>query len=341
MTKFFWPILAAALFAAGCSKGDTGGTDAAAVGNPGAKPKAIKITMVAKSSTNPFFLSCRTGADEAAKELSDKFGLPITVDWRTPPKEDGQVQAQEIAKGVNEGAQGVLVAVSDAAKVKGAIDEAVSRGVPVVTFDSDVPESKRMAFIGCDNTEMGRRVMEELATLTNGKANVAVLAGNQNAPNLAFRVQGVREVAAKHPGIKIVGVFYNEETPQGGTAEVLRVMNAYPEVDAWAMVGGWPLFAPALLDTLDPAKVRLISADALPEQLAYVERGLAPVLIAQRSYDYGYRGVEVLVEKILNGVDPEPIINPELTKVTKANLSEWAKQLKDWGFTNVPDRYMK
>ncbi|HVL38536.1 MAG TPA: substrate-binding domain-containing protein [Fimbriimonadaceae bacterium] len=328
----------AALSIVGCAKEEhaPGGT-----GDAAGAPKSIKLTMVAKSSTNPFFLSCRTGAEEAAKALSEQHEIPIVLDWRTPPKEDGQIQAQEIAKGVNEGAQGVLVAVSDAAKVKGAIDEAVSRGVHVVTFDSDVPESKRLTFIGCDNTEMGRQVMQELADLTKGKANVAILAGNQNAPNLKLRVDGVKEIAAKYPGIKIVGTFYNEESPQGGTAEVIRVMNAYPEVDAWAMIGGWPLFAPALLETLDPAKVRVVSADALPEQLEYVERGVAPVLVAQRSYDYGYRSVEVLVEKILNGVDPEPVINPELTKVTKANLREWAAQLKEWGFTNVNEKFLR
>ena len=70
--------------------------------------------------------------------------------------------------------------------------------------------------------------MAELATQMGGKGKVAVLQGNQNAPNLQKRVQGVREEAAKHPGIEIVGVFPNIETPQDAAAEVIRVNNAYP-----------------------------------------------------------------------------------------------------------------
>jgi len=65
--------------------------------------KTIKIALIAKSSTNPVFLSARTGAEAAAKELSAKYGIDIVIDWRTPPTEDGQVQAQRVAQAVNEG----------------------------------------------------------------------------------------------------------------------------------------------------------------------------------------------------------------------------------------------
>ena len=60
---------------------------------PAAEPqkKSFIITMIAKSSTNPVFLSGRKGAEDKAKELSKKLGIDIKIDWRTPPVEDGQV----------------------------------------------------------------------------------------------------------------------------------------------------------------------------------------------------------------------------------------------------------
>ena len=150
----------------------------------------LKIAMIAKSSTNPVFLSARTGAEAAAKELSQKHGIPIEIVWLTPPAEDGQVQAQRIAQAVNEGASAILISCSDAGKVTGAINDAVGRGVPVMTFDSDAPQSKRFAFYGVDDIKTGEAVMRELAPLMNGKGKVAILAGNQNAPNLRNRVAG-------------------------------------------------------------------------------------------------------------------------------------------------------
>src|SRR6266850_3699995 len=87
--------------------------------------KTIKIALIAKSSTNPVFLSARTGAEAAAKELSAKYDVNIVIDWRTPPNEDGQVQAQRLAAAVNEGVDAVLISCSDASKVTGAINDAV------------------------------------------------------------------------------------------------------------------------------------------------------------------------------------------------------------------------
>ena len=300
-----------------------------------------KIALIAKSSTNPVFLSARTGAEAAARELSQKHGIAIEIAWLTPPQEDGQIQAQRIAQAVNEGASALLVSCSDAGKVTGAINDAVARGVPVMTFDSDAPESKRFAFYGVDDEATGRRVMAELAPLMGGKGKVAILAGNQNAPNLKRRVDGVKEEAAKSPGIQIVGVFNHIETPQDAAAEVIKVGNAYPDIQGWAFVGGWPLFTKTLLTDLSADKLKIVSVDALPAELPYVEKGLAPVLLAQPTYLWGHVGVETIIKKIHLKQDV-PVNTPmELVRVTKENLGTWARQLKEWGFTDVPEEYLK
>ena len=303
-------------------------------------PRKIQIALVAKSSTNPVFLSARTGAEAAAKEQSGKIGIPVEIAWLTPPTEDGQLQAQRIAQAVNEGASAILVSCSDAGKVTGAINDAVARGVPVMTFDSDAPLSKRFAFYGVDDNKAGTATMAELARQLGGKGKVAILAGNQNAPNLQKRVAGAREEAAKHPGITVIGAFSHIETPQDAAAEVIRVNNAYPEIEGWAMIGGWPLFTPTLLDAIDPRKMKVVSVDALPAQLAYVEKGIAPILLAQPTYLWGYVSVNTIIEKIHGGKQGPEIMPMELVHVSKANLGAWARQLRDWGFTDVPERFL-
>ncbi|MEP6654829.1 MAG: hypothetical protein ABJA82_15810, partial [Myxococcales bacterium] len=55
--------------------------------------KTLRIAMIAKSSSNPSFLSARTGAEDRARELSLQVGAPIEIDWLTPSQDDGQVQA--------------------------------------------------------------------------------------------------------------------------------------------------------------------------------------------------------------------------------------------------------
>lgn len=328
-------VVCALALVAGCGKKAQEGATPATAG------KTFTITMIAKSSTNPVFLSARTGAEKAAADLSQKLGVDIKIDWRTPPTEDGQVQAQRLTEAVNAGTDAVLLSCSDAGKVNSAIDDAVGRGVPVMTFDSDAPKSKRFAFYGVDDLKTGQTVMVELAKVLKGKGGVAILAGNQNAPNLQKRVEGIRKEAAKHPGIKIVNVFYHIETPQDAAAEVVRAMNAYPDITGWAFVGGWPLFTKTLLTDLDPKKVKIVSVDALPAELAYIEKGIAPVLLAQQTYNWGYVSVEKIIDKVYLKKDV-PVINPmELVRVDMNSLGKWSRQLKDWGFNDVPEKYLK
>ena len=344
MRKLSWLVVASLALAACTSK--TGGGDSsqpAQAGNAagGARdPNKLTIALIAKSSSNPVFLAARTGAEAAAKELSAKNNMNITVVWLTPPQEDGQVQAQRIQQAVNDGADAILLSASDAGKVTGAINDAVDRGVPVMMFDSDAPQSKRFAYYGVDDKKTGAMTMMELAKLMNGKGKVAILAGNQNAPNLQNRVAGAKEEAAKHPGMSVVGTFNHIETPQDAAAEVVRVNNAYPDIQGWAMIGGWPLFTQSLLTDLDPSRQKVVSVDALPAELAYIDKGIAPVLLAQPVYQWGYVGVQTIVDKVHFKKEVPVIIPMELVRVSKDNLGAWARQLKAWGFNDVNEKYL-
>lgn len=315
--------------------------DKAADSTAAATPKnTFTIAMIAKSSTNPVFLSGRQGAEDAADSITKATGVTVKIDWLTPPSEDGAVQAQRIAQAVNGGADAILLSASDAGKVLGAVNEAVDRGVPVMTFDSDVPASKRFSFYGGDDELMGRQVMEELAKQMGGKGKIAILAGSQNAPNLQNRVKGVKEVAATFPGITIVNTFYHAETPQDAAAEVARAQNAYPEIQGWAMIGGWALFTKALLTDLDPAKVKIVSVDGLPAMLPYVEKGLAPVVFAQPCYLWGSVSVKTIFDHVHGKMEVPAHVQMDLVRVDKSNLGSWARQLKAWGFTDVDPKYL-
>ena len=339
ITRASRPALVAASIALVACGGGGGGEAGAAKGDAPAG-KTFTIAMIAKSSTNPVFLSGRQGAEAAAAELTKEHGVTVKIDWLTPPNEDGAVQSQRISEAVNSGANAILLSASDAAKVTGAVNEAVDRGVPVMTFDSDVPNSKRFSFYGGDDVKMGTQVMEELATQMGGKGKIAIIAGNQNAPNLQNRVKGVRETAAKYPGITIVDAFYHAETPQDAAAEVLRMKNAYPEVNGIVMIGGWALFTRTLLTDLDPAKIKIVSVDGLPAQLAYVESGLAPVLFAQPTYSWGYVSVKTIFDHVYLKKPAPAMVQMELVRVSKDNLGTWARQLKEWGFSDVDPKYL-
>jgi ribose transport system substrate-binding protein len=293
-------------------------------------PKSYTIGLVAKSQGNPVFQAARAGANEAARELAQKYGILIKIDWRTPNEEDAQKQAEAIEQLVLAGAHGIAVSCSDANKLTDAINGAVKNGVPVATFDSDAPRSKRFVTFGIDDVKCGEQVMDSLAKIMDGKGIVAVLAGNPNAPNLQKRVQGVKNAAKKYPGIKIRETYYHKETPQDAAAKVEQVMQSNPDINGWAMVGGWPLFTDNALRWA-PGSVKCVSVDALPPELAYLRSGHVQLLLAQQCFEWGYRSVEHLINKIHLKKNPavDHDVSP-LVPVTKENADEFAKNWDKW-----------
>ena len=319
-------------FLAAIALGAGGATTALA---DGAK-KDLRIGMVAKSESNDVFQAAKVGAVDAAKELGDKYGIKITIDWRTPADEDAAKQAEAISALTNEHVDGITVSCSDAQTLTGAINDAVDAGVPVVCFDSDAPDSKRLCDYGTDDTQLGILLMDQLAKYMNEKGTVAILAGNESAPNLQARVKAVRDEMKKYPNMHELngdgkGAFYHEETPEKAVEAVNAALTANPgKIDGWVFIGGWPLFTDNALN-FPPGSIKVVSCDALPKELDYLRDGHVQMLISQDCYGWGHRTVELLVDKIINQKDPPAVKLPNpLTQVTKDTVDDFAKYWDKW-----------
>lgn len=305
-----------------------------AAGAPAQEKSRVVIGLVAKSQSNPVFQAAYAGAKDAARELGEKLGAEVVIDWQTPPDEDAQKQAEAVEQLARGGALGIAVACSDANPLTPAINKAVDLGVAVVCFDSDAPRSKRLCYYGTDDEQCGKAVLRELAKAMDDEGKIAILAGNQTAPNLQRRVQAIREDLEKYPRMSLVpdGVFYHAETPEQAVEAVNAAQSTRPGIQGWAMVGGWPLFTKNALRWA-PGEVKVVAVDALPAQLSYLESGHVQVLLAQDCYGWGYKSVEILLNKILKHEDPpSPRIIDPLTRVDRSNAatfrSKWDKWLK-------------
>ena len=280
----------------------------------------------------------RRGRGEGA--LARRMACRSKVSWLTPPQEDGQVQAQRIQQAVNDGADAILISCSDAGKVTGAINDAVDRGVPVMTFDSDAPQSKRFAYYGVDDIKTGQQTMAELAKLMNGKGKVAILAGNQNAPNLQHRVQGAKDEAAKHPGMtdhRHVQPHRDAAGRRGRSRARQQRVSGHPGLGDHRRLAAVHAVA-AHRHGSDEDQDR-VGRRAARRSSRTSSKGVVPVLLAQSVYLWGDIGVRTIVDKVHFKKDVPQIIPMELVRVTKDEpRTSGRKQLKAWGFTNVPTR---
>ena len=295
-----------------------------------AAQKTYTFGMIAKSQGNPFFEASRVGANDAARELGEKYNLKIKIDWRTPNEEDAQKQAETIEQLLLTGTDGIIISCSDANKLTDAINKAVRQGVPVVTYSGDAPTSKRFVALGIDDFKCGEETFRSLAKELKGRGVVAAIDGNPNAANLQQRAAGFRSAAKEFPNIKVLDIFYHKETPQDAVAKIEQVMQANPDITGWGLLGGWPLFTDNALKW-QPGTVKCVCVDALPQQLPYVRSGHVQLLLSQDVYGYGYKAVEHLVNKLHLKKEPVSALdNSPLTPVTKDNVDAFAKNWEKW-----------
>ncbi len=297
------------------------------------KVRPLRIGVIAKSQSNPVFQAARTGALAAGAELSKKYGVKIDVIWQTPTNEDAQKQGQYIEQLVGQGVDAISVSCTDGDVLKLPIDSAVDRGVLVVTFDSDSPKSKRFAYYGIDDEACGREVMKQLAKAMGDTGGpIAILGGNQTAPNLQARIRGVKQEldSLKAKGFTLKDVYYHKETAPDAAAMLQQVQTANPDIAGWAMVGGWPLFTKDALTGV-AGRAKVVSVDTLREELAYVAKGEVQALIGQDCYGWGHESVRIAVEKLLEGKDPpSPVVHFDLQIVTKDNVKEYEGIWDKW-----------
>jgi len=285
----------------------------------------LVFALVPKALDNPVFNVARRGAMDKAAELGG-----IRVEWVGPEVADAAKQAMVIESLIARGVDGMAISCNDPDVLIGPINKAVEAGIPTITFDSDSPDSKRVTFYGTDNYPCGTACGELIVEATGGVGEIAVLTGVLGASNLETRIDGVRDVIAKHPDMKIISVQPCDDDIQKGVAVIQSFMQAHPNLGGWVMVGGWPLFAqaPTGLPGVDPAKCKVISVDALESQLEYLEQGLVYALVGQNLYEWGAGSVEIL-KGIIDGEEYPPSMDSGVYVVREEDvderMAEWEK----------------
>jgi ribose transport system substrate-binding protein len=301
----------------------TGGGGAPAA-SPGASPAAKKyrFAVIPKSLDLPVFNYARVGAERKAKELGN-----VEILWRGPETADQLRQKEILESFITQGVDGIAISSLNGDFLTETIDRAVAAGIPVVTWDADAPKSKRIAFYGVDDVAAGRIMGEEATRLLGGKGKIAIIT-SVGATNLLRRLDGVREVLAKQPGMKIVEVYDIKEDSVRCAEIISAGSRRYPDLGAWISVGGWPVFTRNALDAVDPAKTKFISFDTIPPAPDLLREGKVQVLLGQKYFGWGSEPVRILSEFKAGKPPASPIVDSGVDVVTKDNVDAYVASWK-------------
>ncbi len=290
---------------------------------PGAAaPRKLRFAVIPKALDLPVFNYAKIGAERAAAELGN-----VEIEWRGPESADQLRQKEILESFITQRVDGIAISTLNGDFLTDTINRAVDAGIPVVTWDSDAPKSKRLAFYGVDDQRAGRIMGEQAVKLLGGKGTVAIIT-SVGATNLQRRLDGVRESLAAAPGITIVETYdIKEDTVR--CAEIIATgSRRYPDLGAWVSVGGWPVFTRSALVGVDPAKTKVIAFDTVEAALPLLKEGKVQLLIGQKYFGWGSEPVKLLAGIKAGRMPPATVIDSGLDIVTKENVEEYEAQWK-------------
>jgi ribose transport system substrate-binding protein len=295
---------------------------AACGGGQPAGPKKLRFALIPKALDIPVFDYANKGAQREAAAL----GSNIEVNYYGPDHADQLRQKEILESFISQKVDGIAISVLDADFLTSTIDKAVDAGIPVVTWDSDAPKSKRFAFYGVDDFKSGQIMGNEAAKLLNGKGTVAFLT-SLGANNLMRRLDGVKDALKAFPGITVVDTFDIKEDSVRCAELIATGTNRYPDLGAWISVGGWPVFTANALAPVNPAKTKFISFDTNPPAPDLLKAGKVQVLLGQKYFGWGSETLKLLVDAV-NGKRPaNPIIDSGVDVVRLDNVDQY---VADW-----------
>lgn len=181
----------------------------------------------------PFFDAIGNGAEDKIEEM----GQNITLIKEGAQNGDVSNQIQIMEDLINQKVDGIAIGPCDSEALTPYIDKAVDAGIPVLCFDTDAPDSKRVGYVGTDNYEAGRAMGEELGKALDGKGSVICETGVVSQAGLIARLEGVEDVLKEnYPDIEIVQTTAHGGDTTKGLSDIENMITSYPDFDALIQV---------------------------------------------------------------------------------------------------------
>jgi len=324
----------------------TGGPAQDAAPEPAEKPAAkqrVRIALIAKSQNNLVFQAAYRGALHASATLAEEYGVAVEVLWESPRVEDAEAQARRLRRVIERqpAVDGIAISAIAPGVVTPLIDRAVEQGIAVVTFDGDAPSSKRLAYFGEDNVELGRIATRRLCEAIGGEGTIAILIANMDGQNAKDRIEGMRAALRSYPDIELWsgvtdGLVTHDESFHAGRATMRRTHLDAPQIEGWVLLSAFPLFGEDGLkwvERLSPKRrPTIVAVDALPPQLPYLRRGQVEALVAQDCFGWGFESVRLLLDRIVRDKTPSsPRVVAEISVLDDAaDAQRWQEKWDDW-----------
>ena len=251
------------------------------------KPR-VTIGVMPKSKGDPYFISCRIGAEKAAANLG------IDMIWDGPTGLDAAKQNEIVEGWITRHVDAISVSVENAASISTVLRKARSQGIKVVAWDADAKPDARDYFINQATTQaIGFTLLDEAARVLHEKGEIAIITGALSAANQNLWISFIQERLAKYPNMKLVSIRPSDDDRDKAFFEAQTISKVYPNVKVMIVIS-----APAVPGAAEAVKQSrrkdlLVIGLSLPNLCKpYVHEGEIEAVVLWNTENLGYLAVD-------------------------------------------------
>jgi len=247
--------------------------------------KTLTVAMMPKSKGNAYFIACRKGAEEAAKELG------IELIWDGPTDTDPAKQNEIVEAWITRGVDVIAVAVENRVGISSVLRKARDRGIKVITWDADAEPDARDFLVNQATPEgIGTSLMDHAGRILNGQGEFAIITASLTAANqIEWQKYIEARRAEKFPNVKLAALRACDDKQDKAFEEATTIMNAYPNVKLLMAI-----CSPAVPGAAEAVKqarrndVKVIGLGLPNDNKPYVHAGITDAVILWNTMDLGY-----------------------------------------------------
>ena len=256
----------------------------AANGAPAAARRPV-IAMMPKAKGDPYFVSCRAGAEEAAKEMG------VELIWDGPTSLDAARQNELVENWITRKVDVIAVAVENRGGISSVLRKARERGIRVLTWDADAEPDARDFFVNQATAEgIANTLTDEAARLLGGKGEFAIITGALSAANQNEWIAFIKKRQAdKYPDLKLATIRPSDDDRDKAFAETQTIMRVFPSVKLVMAIS-----APAVPGSAEAVRqanrrdVNVIGLSLPNMNKPYVHDGWVQTVVLWNTRDLGY-----------------------------------------------------
>lgn len=266
-----------------------------------AQKKNLKLGVVLLGVGNPFFNDVLLGVHEKEQELA---GYNCSVLIRQT-EYSLQQQLDAIDSLLAEGIGGLAISPYNDGAVREKINSLFEQGIPVVTLNTDIENSSRIAYVGSNFYRSGEAAAGLMRLMTRGEVRVGIVSGSRDILCHTERIAGFSHVIESYPNIRIADIVNNNDDDKVSCELTKKLLTDHPEINAFYFTAGGVYGGCQAIEASGrKSDMTVITNDMVPTTREYMQKGLIAATICQQPFQQGSQPLALLFTYLTTGEMP-------------------------------------